>query len=351
MVFKMKILVLPNDPLSQYKIHGNYHQFMDRIYYYKNFFDVKILNFDNTKIFDEKIKILNYTLKRNKILEITNKIRKLKKIDCDIIRVFDGVSFVESFSASVAKENRYIFASFHGIWSDWIKSRKSYEKIFIKIFKKYSENHVDVAFCVSNQIFKILDFKNKYIIPNYIDKNVFKPINIEKKYDLIFVGSLREDKGIFDLLTLFKKIKKEKKDVKLLLIGKKYVNLPNIDGIYYLGVKDYCLLPKFYNMSKIFVSLSHSEGFGMPLIEAQACELPVVARDLEVFKEITFNSFLSNNYNYLKDTIIYLLEDEKSRKKIGVSARKFVINNFEKEKILNKEVDIIRRFLGGLYPL
>src|SRR3989344_3029558 len=66
--------------------------------------------------------------------------------------------------------------------------------------------------------------KIKYIPSLYIDLETFKPIEIEKEYEMIFVGRLVENKGINLFLETVKKM-----DIRALIVGdgrlKKVINL------------------------------------------------------------------------------------------------------------------------------
>ncbi|KKT52730.1 MAG: Glycosyl transferase group 1 [Candidatus Yanofskybacteria bacterium GW2011_GWF1_44_227] len=60
----------------------------------------------------------------------------------------------------------------------------------------------------------VSESKIKYIPAFYIDLDIFKLMNLEKKYDLIFVGRLEKNKGLDILLEIAKK-----SNLKILIVG------------------------------------------------------------------------------------------------------------------------------------
>jgi glycosyltransferase involved in cell wall biosynthesis len=54
-------------------------------------------------------------------------------------------------------------------------------------------------------------------------------------------------------------------------------------------------LPVLYNLCKIFLFPSLSEGFGMPLVEAMACGAPVVTSSVSCLPEIAGNAAVLAN--------------------------------------------------------
>ena len=95
----------------------------------------------------------------------------------------------------------------------------------------------------------------------------------------------------------------------------------------------------FLQASDIFCFPTEREGFGLSVIEASACELPVVCSDIYGLKDtIVHNTtgykFRVNNnlemYNYL----IRLIEDKNKRARLGSQGRDFVKNFYEKKKVI-----------------
>tara|TARA_B100000959_G_C14511231_1_gene431411 strand:- start:4 stop:318 length:315 start_codon:yes stop_codon:yes gene_type:complete len=72
-----------------------------------------------------------------------------------------------------------------------------------------------------------------------------------------------------------------------------------------------------YQSADLFIFPSEYEGFGIPIIEAISNNCPVLASDIEVFKEISsegINYFTVNNRNSLSDQLDYLLYSSKNLK-------------------------------------
>lgn len=80
----------------------------------------------------------------------------------------------------------------------------------------------------------------------------------------------------------------------LVVAGKPWKSA-ELEMIHSLGIEDrvllvaepsICQLRRLYSFSLAFVFPSLHEGFGIPLLEAMACQTPVLAADTEVFREI-----------------------------------------------------------------
>lgn len=172
-----------------------------------------------------------------------------------------------------------------------------------------------------------------------------KKLNIEKKsIVLTYVGRLNSEKGVLNLLNTFKKITITKKNVYLLLIGPDEMNIKKMinNNIFSkkLIILDYQKNINFFlQASDIFCFPSEREGFGLSVIEASACELPVVCSNIYGLRDTIVHNYtgykfrLNNNlemYNYL----IRLIQDKNKRIRLGSQGRDFVKNFYEKKKII-----------------
>ncbi len=141
----------------------------------------------------------------------------------------------------------------------------------------------------------------------------FKEYNktFDKEDYVIYVGNIKENKGLKYLLEAFKEINK----YKLVIIGNKdnfrsydknvlNVDNPNIEFTGY--VSDEVLLEKIAK-AKFLIQPSTYEGFGLPPLEAMYLGTKPIISDIEVFKEIydEFDViyFENKNPNSLRDLI------------------------------------------------
>ena len=169
-----------------------------------------------------------------------------------------------------------------------------------------------------------------------------------------FVGRLTRDKGIEELIKAFKIVKKDIRDLRLLIVGDfeegdpvSDVTKKEINGnkhIYKLGfLKN--PIPYYYIMD-VFVFPTHREGFGNVSIEAAAAELPVVTTDATgaidtVIDNVTGFVVPVGDYNKMADKISFILMQRSIGRKMGEEGRKRVIEQFRSE--------IIWRELYNLY--
>lgn len=235
------------------------------------------------------------------------------------------------------------------------------QRISFIMIKKAGDLIITVNPIVKQQLLR-LGF-NMPIMVNYNGVDLARIGNINpsnKKYDCVFLGRLNISKGIFDLVKIWKIIIDKNPKVTLAIIGggdnrlkqelKRDIDRnglnKNIDVLGYLNEEDVFGILK---SSKVFVFPSHEEGFGIAILEAMACGLPVVAWDLPAYKEIFTKGIVKipeNNYEEFANMIIKLLEEEELRKQLTEEAKKQA-TEYDWNIIANNEIKLIKKLMEG----
>ena len=128
---------------------------------------------------------------------------------------------------------------------------------------------------------------------------------------ILYVGQIRVQKNIPRLLDAFKELKKKGLGHKLVLVGRhntgsEFYNLSlevekrGLSGevVHSSNCKNNEGLVSFYSAADIFVYPSLYEGFGLPVLEAMACKVPVVASNVASIPEVAKDAaILVNPYN------------------------------------------------------
>ena len=115
--------------------------------------------------------------------------------------------------------------------------------------------------------------------------------------NFLIVGTLEPRKGHKQVLEAFEKLWQLDQDVNLVIVGKQgwmvealvkrlRVHSELNKRLFWLeGISDE-YLEKVYAASTCLIAASYGEGFGLPLIEAAQHKLPIIARDIPVFREV-----------------------------------------------------------------
>lgn len=117
----------------------------------------------------------------------------------------------------------------------------------------------------------------------------------------LMVGTLEPRKGHAQTLAAFERLWEEGKQVNLVIVGKngwlvdelaeKLRHHPELGKrLYWLESISDEYLQKIYAAATCLIAASEGEGFGLPLIEAAQHKLPIVARDIPVFREVAGNN-------------------------------------------------------------
>lgn len=149
-------------------------------------------------------------------------------------------------------------------------------------------------------------FKDVCIVHHGSNKNleIFQNIAKNKTPTFICVGTIEERKGIKAICLAFERLALIGANAKLIIVGRMgrvdddfrtFLEQGEHENIIYKGFCSDDELAELYATSHALIAASYDEGFGLPLIESG---LPVIARDIEIFREV-----LGGRALYFKDNL------------------------------------------------
>ena len=190
----------------------------------------------------------------------------------------------------------------------------------------------------------------RFLIPNYIDTNVFRPLDIQKKKNSIcFVGRLSKEKNLFSLLEAMINL-----PYALTIVGsglqrddlESYANANGV-SVEFLGNLPNSELPRILNQHEIFILPSLYESMPKALLEAMACGLPVIGTDVDGINEVIKhkeNGILCGiDPRSIREAILMLMNDEKLKRKIGRKARVMIKEEFSANNLIEREFGLYGR--------
>lgn len=225
-------------------------------------------------------------------------------------------------------------------------------------------------------------------IPHTVDTSIFKQMDKKEQKkavglpdDVFLCGMVAANKdnpprkSFQEVMDAFKMFLKKVPDAYLYL----HTNpdfpggFPLKDYANFIGITDRVLYPdvyqmtfetdkvqmaKIYNTFDMLLAPSISEGFGVPIIEAQACGVPVVTNNFTAMPELVINHVTGevcdlvkgpNGHRYssiqsyvgIPDTTsIYncmMRIKDSDRTRMGDAARKWIVENYDSEKVFKKK--------------
>ena len=347
-----------------------------------------------------------YTLKMNNIygnnlkrgFDLLRYPLKIKRIceDLDIdtlISAGDPSNFHALFSKLLFRNKVHLIISQHMNPEIFLESPLKFRLI------KFFFPRADEIVCVSKEIERILkeDYKvkNTQTIYNMIDlegnlklstKHIpeeFRELFNENSYfNFINIGRLDRQKGQWFLIRSFRAVVDKHENARLFILGQGdlredlegLINDLDLAGKVFLLGEQENVFP-FLRSSDCFVFSSLWEGFGLVLVEALSMNLPVVSTDCKsgprevlspelgldevidypyfgkhailtqnfqnelIFKNINDLS-IKKSEKILADVMIKIIEDSEFR--IKYSKGQVIAKNFDKEKIINKWITLLK---------
>ena len=121
--------------------------------------------------------------------------------------------------------------------------------------------------------------------------------NCEKRPTFLMVGTVEPRKGHRQVLKAFELLWSRGTDANLVIVGKEGWNVADLakqlrshpergKRLFWPDQASDEFLEQIYAASTCLIAASEGEGFGLPLIEAAQHKLPIIARDIPVFREV-----------------------------------------------------------------
>lgn len=212
---------------------------------------------------------------------------KFDIIDCQGFPFFS--CYTAKFNSLFSKSTLII--TLHEVWNnywyEYLGIAGFFGKLTEKIMVYLSNNIITVSEKTKKDLKGLKQGEESVVIPNGIDLEEIGQITpAVDKSDIIFVGRLLKEKNTELLIKSIVRVKKSFPQIKCFIIGegpeKPYleeltVKLGLNKNVEFLGfMKDYKDLISHMKSSQVLVLPSKREGFGMVVLEANACGIPAV---------------------------------------------------------------------------
>lgn len=247
----------------------------------------------------------------------------------------------------------------------------SYPDSFSSFFKSYYQWLVPKVIYRADRIITVSQASKKEILKYYpqaknkievislgLDHNFHLLPNIEKKNQILYVGSLNTRKNFISVIKAFAQLPYD--HYRLVMVGNFSSNFhldtitqdvlekakqnPNITFISNISNNELALL---YNESKLFIFPSFYEGFGLPPLEAMACGTPVITSNLSSMPEVCGDAAMyvdPHNVEDIVQKIQTILNNEVLQQKLTHKGLEH-IKQFTWEKAANEHINVFKEIL------
>ncbi|OAO83531.1 Glycosyltransferase [Anoxybacillus flavithermus] len=265
------------------------------------------------------------------------------------------------------------------VWGSDVYDFPYESKIKMKIIKKNLESATQIAstsFAMKKQVERLITPRLPIeVTPFGIDTNMFFPNRDKKEKDIITIGivkKLEEKYGVRHLIEavslLIGMLKENNQEeiaskIRLLIVGEgsqleelklltKRLNISEITT--FVGAVPHDQVPSYLNKLDIYCAPStlDSESFGVAIIEASACELPVVVSDVGGFPEVVKDGETGyiverKNSKAIAKRLYELVQSPQKRGVLGKNGRNFVESLYNWDDNVRKMESVYQKLIDS----
>jgi glycosyltransferase involved in cell wall biosynthesis len=221
---------------------------------------------------------------------------------------------------------------------------------FIELVRKYGVKTSIV------HIPNAVDFET--VNSNVNSKNILNRYSLsDNTFFISFIGRLVPQKGVDILIKAIPQVNTFFENCIYLVIGdgshrkdlENLVKKLNLKNVIFTGAVHHSQVPEFISASDIIVLPSlGAEGSPRILLEAMACEKPIIATNVGGIKGIIIDGktgllIEEGNAQKITESIISLLKNKKLREEIGKNAYEFIKDKFTWQRVGNETLRIYNK--------
>lgn len=297
---------------------------------------------------------------------------RLKKRDISLVQTSTSLGLYTTIRDGLflryARKNGIKTIVFFRGW-DLKEEKRAIKHIWLLKYFFFSSNCIITLTEHSKQCIKSWGYKGDiFIETTLVDKDMIKDVSIEllkeknmrfketNVINLLFLSRVEKSKGVYELIEVFKKIKKQhsRYNFKLNICGdgfeleylKKEINEEKISDVNFFGFVENQQKIRAYETAHIFIFPSYSEGMPNAVLEAMGFGLPIITTPVGGVRDF-FESGKNGYFVEIKN--IFDIEDKIMQLICNTSNMLTMsLNNFEKANQLFRS-DIVAKRIEAIF--
>lgn len=296
---------------------------------WKKFFSFHKIEIPYKFVKSKTFRFLLYTYGRSKLND------ELKDLDVDVVYTLNGL-WLQSFSRNFSRKMKVPYVvRIRGNLMDVrnIMVKNPIKRRILNYVDARSLKQADLVIPISTNLARKAEewgVKREKIVPPVpigVNTTMFKPMSVKRdeRFTVAYAGRISPEKRVSHLLRIAERLP----NIRFILAGRLQMRLSLPNNVKYLGEIPHSKMPIFYNKADIIVLPSLTEGFPCTILEAYACEKPVLVakeafpEELKLFGSVVHINHFGTEIISLKNSNLKL---------IGRQARSYVKEYYTWEK-------------------
>ena len=327
----------------------------------------------NERVRFHEVEMMSYPLFEHQpyTLALSTKMMTVARAEnLDLLHVHYAIP--HSISAILARESlkpkRYlpVITTLHGTDITLVGADRSYLPI-TRYGLQQSDGVTAVSKFLKQATIETFDFDEIEVIPNFIcpnyyrrddDSSLLKELTPTGEKLLVHVSNFRAVKRPADCIEILAKVLQKGIKARLVMVG----DGPELSAVRHrarqLNVFEHTAfvgkqakIADYLAVADVFLLPSEEESFGLAALEAQACEVPVVATRVGGLPEVVADKesgFLSDigDTEKMSDDVMKLLSDEELHRALGVRGRELAVARYSSELVIPQYIKFYEKVLS-----